>query len=73
MVSNGDCRNIPSGKRLQFANLKMAIESSLIYPATKWWIVPVRYVAVYQRVTVYEFGFPSENQHLILDKICSPV
>ena len=27
---------LPSGKRLPFANWKMAIESSLIYPAIKW-------------------------------------
>jgi hypothetical protein len=39
---------IPSGKRLQFANLKMAIESSLIYQFKM--VIFHSYVNVYQRV-----------------------
>ena len=40
----------------QFAIENGPVERSLIYPAIKWWIFPVRYVNVYQRVNLH---FPS--------------
>ena len=43
--------DIPSGKRLQFANLNMAIE--IVSFPMKHGEFPVRYVNVYQRVVMF--------------------
>ena len=41
---------LPSGKQTVCYWSHGPVESSLIYPAIKWWICPYSYVTVYQRV-----------------------
>ena len=60
--------DFPSYKRppfvnKQFAIASMAIESLLIYPATKWWCNPSFFVGLPEGTSIYK-GFPSEKNNL---------